>query len=153
MCIGNNVVHIQLTLDQHRFRLCLAVSSCQLHQLPCCVSLFAEPRVDKEWVGSWKETQGAAGAADVFILSWLAQQPQAHRIILWWTQRTQPSRSRKGLPGGAYICFQTQSGPWPNCMRIALSALSCYITVFTKRGVREPDQCHLDSFAPPLQTP
>ena len=42
------IFSIQLTLDQHGFELCLAVSSYQLQQMSCCISLLAELRVDKE---------------------------------------------------------------------------------------------------------
>ena len=38
-------------------------------------ALFAEPRVGKAQVKSWKKMQGAIGMADTFITSWLKQQP------------------------------------------------------------------------------
>ena len=46
-------------------------------------TLFSEPRVSRHKLRDWKETQGAIGTTDRFVLSWLTQQlqQQTHFIL------------------------------------------------------------------------
>ena len=88
-------------------------------------------------MGSWKKTQGAAETADMFILSSLALAALAATDTLYSlvvdpvdTAIMQP----QGLSRWSLYMFLEQK--WPvakeyivTCMRSALSALSCYVTV------------------------
>lgn len=134
-----------MTLDQHGFELCLAVSSYQLQQLSCCISLLAEPG-DKEWVEAGRKLKGLGGTADMFTLSSLIiSSLSSHRHAAfscgWPSGHSYNAASRAFRVELIYV-FRTKVARGQRvhvtCTRSAeCSQLVLYTHhVFTARGVR-----------------
>ena len=68
---------------------------------PCCISPFPEPRVGKARAKSLEENSGSLGTADLVFPGWHKSHSCRHDYFT------------KGVSGGACMCLQNETRPWP----------------------------------------